>query len=257
MLAKVGFALAPETLINLAKAFLTSRGGFGADPDLMADDFQFAGPVVGPLSKDAFVTAISSVDIKTGFPDFNPEFYVREQNRGPTGTQVKLPSCSPALTGIRILCTQGFRVDPFEGNRVWYMARGRGTNTGPLPPFANQPTGKALVNPPQACSLTFDESGLVIKYTIGYVTDRAIGNTGGLGGLYGSACEALLSNPSAPQSSWIAALLRTGDVRIPLLAVMYAIGKPLPFPEARPWKMSKRYQAFNAFGNFVSKLVKK
>ena len=64
--------------------------------DLMAEDFQFAGPVVGPLSKDAFVSAISSVDIKTGFPDFNPEFY-------------------------------GFRVDPFEGNRVWYTARGRGT----------------------------------------------------------------------------------------------------------------------------------
>jgi len=159
----------------------------------MADSFIFAGPVVGPLSKDAFVSAISSVDIATGFPDFNPEFY-------------------------------GFRVDPFEGNRVWYTARGRGTNTGPLPPFAPDATGKRLVNPPQTCSVTFDESGLVTKYTIGYVMDRAVGNTGGLGGLYG---------------------------------IMYAIGKPLPFPEAQPWKMSKRYRAFNAFGNLVSKLVKK
>jgi len=193
MLASASFPLPPEQLISLAKQFLASRGGFGADPNLMADSFIFAGPVVGPLSKEAFVSAISSVDIATGFPDFNPEFY-------------------------------GFRVDPFEGNRVWYTARGRGTNTGPLPPFAPDATGKSLVNPPQTCSVTFDESGLVTKYTIGYVMDRAVGNTGGLGGLYG---------------------------------IMYAIGKPLPFPEAQPWKMSKRYRAFNAFGNLVSKLVKK
>ena len=114
--------------------------------------------------------------MKTAFPDFQGEFY-------------------------------NFNVDPFEGNRVWYIARGRGTNTGPLPPFAPTATGKTLVNPPQACSLTFNEAGLVVKYTIGYIMDRSAGNTGGLGGLYG---------------------------------VLYAIGKPLPFPEARPWKMSKR-----------------
>ena len=32
------------------------------------------------------------------------------------------------------------------------------------------------------CSLTFDSDGLVKKYTIGYVVDRSVGNTGGLGG---------------------------------------------------------------------------
>jgi hypothetical protein len=37
--------------------------------------------------------------------------------------------------------------------------------------------------------------------------------------------------------------------------IMYAIGKPLPFPEANPWKMSKRYRAFNALGNALSKLA--
>ena len=131
---------------------------------------------VGPLGKDEFLSAIGSVDMKTAFPDFQGEFY-------------------------------NFNVDPFEGNRVWYIARGRGTNTGPLPPFAPTATNKPLVNPPQACSLTFDESGLVTKYTIGYIMDRTVGNTGGLGGLYG---------------------------------VLYAIGRPLPFPEARPWRMSKR-----------------
>ena len=193
MLASAAFAISPDELIEKTKTFLASRGGFGADPALMADSFQFAGPVVGPLSKEAFVSAIGSVDIKGGFPDFQGEFY-------------------------------GFHVDPFEANRVWYTARGRGTNTGPLPPFAPTATGREVVNPPQACSLTFNEDGLVTKYTIGYVMDRHVGNTGGLGGLYG---------------------------------IMYAIGKPLPFPEARPWKMSKRYRLFNALGNFLSSRQRK
>lgn len=193
VLQEQDFALPPETLIAAAKTFLESRGGFGADPALLADNFEFIGPVVGPLGKEEFLSAIGSVDMKTAFPDFQGEFYA-------------------------------FSVDPFEGNRVWYIARGRGTNTGPLPPFAPQATNRTLVNPPQACSLTFDQNGLVTKYTIGYVMDRDVGTTGGLGGLYG---------------------------------VLYAIGKPLPFREARPWKMSKRYRVFNYVGGVLQKLVAK
>lgn len=192
MIADANFALGPDKLIELAKGFLNSRGGFGADPDLLSADFQFVAPVVGPLSKDAFVSAIGSVDVEGAFPDFQGEFY-------------------------------GFHVDPFEPDRVWYTARGRGTNTGPLPPFAPTPTGKKVVNPPQVCSVTFNTEGLVKKYTIGYVVDRQVGNTGGLGGLYG---------------------------------LLYAIGTPLPFPEAQPWKMSKRYWAFQQLGNLVSNLNK-
>ena len=193
MLDAAGFPIPPTELIQLAKRFLVSRSGFGADPELLSEDFAFVGPVVGPLSKSAFVSAIGSVDIKTGFPDFKGEFY-------------------------------GFHTDPFEANRVWYTARGRGTNTGPLPPFAPVATGKSLVNPPQACSLTFDEQGMVTKYTIGYVMDREVGNTGGLGGLYG---------------------------------VLYAIGRPLPFPEAQPWSISKRYRLFQTLGNLASRLAKR
>ena len=193
VLKEQAFALPPETLIAAAKTFLESRGGFGADPALLADNFEFIGPVVGPLGKEEFLSAIGSVDMKTAFPDFQGEFYA-------------------------------FSVDPFEGNRVWYIARGRGTNTGPLPPFAPQATNRTLVNPPQACSLTFDQNGLVTKYTIGYVMDRDVGTTGGLGGLYG---------------------------------VLYAIGKPLPFREARPWKMSKRYRVFIYVGGVLQKLVAK
>ena len=36
------FPLTPEDMIARSKAFLESRGGFGADPDLIADDFNYA-----------------------------------------------------------------------------------------------------------------------------------------------------------------------------------------------------------------------
>ena len=99
-------------------------------------------------------------------------------------------------------------------------ARGRGTNTGPLPPFAPQATGKQLVNPPQVCSLTFDKAGLVTRYTIGYVVDRQVGTTGGLGGLYG---------------------------------VLYAIGRPLAVSRGPPWRKSPQYALFRPSGARASR----
>lgn len=53
--------------------------------------------------------------------------------------------------------------------------------------------------------LTFNEEGKVTRYTGGYVMDRTLGNTRGLGGLFGS---------------------------------LYTIGKGFPFPEGRPWSPS-------------------
>jgi len=179
----------PEELITIAKRFLLTSKGLGGDPDMLAETFQFEGPVVGPLPKDEFVKAIGSVDFDTAFPNWTPQFY-------------------------------GFHVDPLEGDRVWYTARGFGKNEGPLLPFSPEPTGRMVENPPQVCSLTIDhETGLITKYTIGYVTDRSIGNTGGLGGLYG---------------------------------ILYAIGKPLPFPEANPWKKSKQYAFFQWIGSLIN-----
>lgn len=181
----------PDELIAIAKTFLVTSKGLGGDANMLAGNFQFEGPVVGPLSKDAFVKAIGSVDFDTAFPNWTPQFY-------------------------------GFFVDPLEENknRVWYTARGFGTNEGPLMPFAPEPTGKTVKNPPQVCSLTIDhDTGLITRYTIGYVTDRSVGNTGGLGGLYG---------------------------------ILYALGKPLPFPEAQPWKQSWQYSFFQKIGSLIS-----
>lgn len=193
MLAGSDFPIKPEQLIQLAKVYLAYGQGV-EKPELLAEDFEFAGPVVGPLGKEQYLKAVGGFDFKSAFPDSNPEFH-------------------------------HFRVDPFEPNRVWMTARGFGTNTeaGSNPLFSTA-TGKKYVNPPQACSLRFNADGLVDQYTIGYVMDRRIGNTGGLGGIYG---------------------------------ILYAIGKPLPFPEARPWKMSLRYKLFQKLGNFLQSLQKK
>ena len=71
--------------------------------------------------------------------------------------------------------------------------------------------------------MKFNEDGLVVKYTIGHVMERSMGNTGGLGGVFGPA---------------------------------YALGSPLPFPEANPWKPSKRYRALMLVGNLLGRLKK-
>lgn len=113
-------------------------------------------------------------------------------------------------------------MDPFAPDRVFFTSKATGTHLGPF--LGNAPTGKSFETPPQACSVTIDADGKVKKYTIGHVMDRSVGNTGGLGGIFGPA---------------------------------YAIGKPLPFPEARPYKMSKRYMFFNRLGQFLSYLKKR
>ena len=63
-------------------------------------------------------------------------------------------------------------------------------------------------------SLKFNEHGKVVLYTGGYVMDKTIGNTGGIGGVFG---------------------------------ILYAIGKPLPFPEGHPYRKSITLRLFSWF----------
>ncbi|KAG1680975.1 hypothetical protein FOA52_009934 [Chlamydomonas sp. UWO 241] len=184
MLAAQNFKYTPGELIKMAKDVL--KGGFAKMPDALASDFQFLGPVVGPLAKEPFLKAINSFDLAIGFPDMKNSFH-------------------------------HFRCDPFVPGCVWLTSRTEGTHTGVLA-GSIQPTGKHVVCPPQAISLTFNEEGKVIKFTVGVTLDRTQGNTGGLGGVFG---------------------------------LFYAVGSPLPFPEAQPWKMSKRYRFFQALGRMA------
>lgn len=171
------FPIPPAQLIEKCKACLLANFGC-SQPELLAPNFQFVAPVVGPLSKQTFVQAFNSFDILEAFPDMQFRYH-------------------------------HLRVDPYEPSRVWYTARAVGTHTGP---FAKTlpATGKRVDSPPQSCSMCFNEQGQCTQLTVGYVMDRQLGNTGGLGAVFG---------------------------------ILYAIGYGLPFPEAQPWQISWQYKA--------------
>merc|ERR1712146_459920 len=88
---------------------------------------------------------------------------------------------------------------------------------GPIPP-----TGREIHSPPQAQSMLFNEEGKCYTLTVGYCMDKRIGNTNGLGGVF---------------------------------AILYAIGKPLPFSEAKAlYNPSLRYEAFEHVAKAVEAL---
>jgi hypothetical protein len=191
MLAASSFAIAPSDLIAKTKAILAANNG-AENPALLASDFQFVAPVVGPLPKERFLEAFGGFKIEEGFPDAKFNYYA-------------------------------FRVDPFEPSRVWYDTRFVGVNSGDLVGGNLKATGKRVEAPPQACSMRFNARGECEQLTVGYVMDKQIGNTGGLGGVFG---------------------------------ILYAIGYGLPFPEAQPWQKSVQYDLFQKVSGFSSELQK-
>mmetsp|Transcript_28121 Transcript_28121/g.41533 ORF Transcript_28121/g.41533 Transcript_28121/m.41533 type:complete len:269 (-) Transcript_28121:21-827(-) len=117
-----------------------------------------------------------------------------------------------------------FNADPIEPGRVWFMTRLHATNDGKGLFGKKEPSNKTVVLPPQMYSFLFNEKGLIRELTVGYPVDRRQGNTGGLGGMFG---------------------------------VFYGVGQALPFPEGKPYQLSRRFRLFNKIGNFVSNLTKK
>lgn len=74
MIASSTFAIKSDKLIELTREFLAANNGCDK-PELLSDDFTFAGPVVGPIPKDEFIKAFSSFSITEAFPDMKPNFY--------------------------------------------------------------------------------------------------------------------------------------------------------------------------------------
>lgn len=141
---------AEHDLIKLAIDFIENPS-----PEMMAEDFVFRGPIIGPLCKKDYVaaltemTAVDKADLSSAFPDL-------EEN------------------------TFGHTVDPVEPNRVWYFTRPRGTFLGPFDnPTSGriEPTGAKYIGPPEARSIIFDSEGKVKYQSVGYVMDRFTGDT--------------------------------------------------------------------------------
>lgn len=157
-LAKSEFPIKPAELILKAKAIIATEFGTagGSDPRaLLADDFQFVAPIVGPLPLDEFLRAFGSFKLKDAIPDIKDNAW--------------------------------FTVDPLEPNRVWWFSRVTGTHTGPLR-FAGsiiKGEGKKVMMPPQASSFLFDAEGKAYTLTTGYTMDKRVGNSNGLGAVLG------------------------------------------------------------------------
>lgn len=157
-LAQSAFPIKPDELIRKAKAIIATEFGTagGGDPrELLADDFQFVAPIVGPLPLAEFLRAFGSFKLKEAIPDMKDNAW--------------------------------FQVDPLEPNRVWWISRVEGTHTGPLR-FAGsviKGQGKKVMMPPQASSFLFDVEGKAYTLTAGYTMDKRVGNSNGLGAVLG------------------------------------------------------------------------
>ena len=175
------FSIPPKELIERCKIVIDSKIGLENEDDL-DESFQFIFPIIGPLSKDDYLKQVRGFALEEMFPNYYENLYYN------------------------------FYVDPYENNRVWFTSRfiDNFSNDGVF----GKATQKLVDSPPQMNSLKFNENGKVVQYTGGYVMDRTIGNTGGLGGVFG---------------------------------ILYAIGKPLPFPEGHPYRKSIALRFFSWF----------
>lgn len=157
-LARSSFPLGPDDLIARTKKVLAAEFGTKAGcsaAELLADDFQFVAPIIGPLTRAEFLRAFGSFKVKEAIPDAKDNAW--------------------------------FAVDALEPNRVWFFTRVSATHTGPLRFGGSiiKGEGKLIRMPPQASSMLFDESGKVYTLTVGYTMDKRIGNTNGLGAVLG------------------------------------------------------------------------
>ena len=168
MRAASTFPIARDDLIFRCQEVLAANVGT-KDPDMLADDFEFAGPVVGPINKEQYLKAVEAAldNIYDAFPELKAQYY-------------------------------DFRVDPLEPNRVWYTSRGYGQMTGKFAVI--EPNGRYIQQPPQTGSMSFNEKGQAIEATNGYVMDRRVGNTGGLGAVYAIRASSAFRCPSRKRS---------------------------------------------------------
>ncbi|KAK9806001.1 hypothetical protein WJX73_002925 [Symbiochloris irregularis] len=162
------FSISEQELIKKAKHIFEETQVGVKDDSVLASDFRFEFPVVS-LDKQKYLKAVRSFDLFKALPNLKSHAY-------------------------------HYRVDPYEPNRVWFTSRSTGTHTGTLN-FAGMKfnaTHKEYKSCPESMSLIFNEQGKVTTYTGGYVMDRRVGNTKGLGALFGVLAAVGAPVPGSP-----------------------------------------------------------
>ena len=130
MIASHKFPIPADELIQRTKLYLAKNQYGINEPDMLAEDFEFVGQVIGPLDKATFIRQLGQFDLLVAFPDVKVRWH-------------------------------HFRVDPYDASRVWFTGRSMATNLGAVPPLISEATNKAYESPPEACSLRFNERGQV------------------------------------------------------------------------------------------------
>lgn len=160
-------ARAPVMTANDGNALTAKRAALAAEwiqnegfyspvkRSLMAEDFVFMGPVVGPLNAQDYLGTLGVFRIYDAFPDVS----------------------------VRMA---PFVQDPQEANRFWSIIRVTGTHTAALNLGSAQipATGKTMTVGPQAVSVTFNDADKVVRMTGGYIADVRDGGTGDAGAMF-------------------------------------------------------------------------
>lgn len=138
-------------LIEAAEHFMTRGTGYFSplkEDKLLAPDFIFRGPVIGPLNKQDYAEVLEYFSVYKALPDIQPNCF-------------------------------GFSTDPQDPYRVWFFLRATGTYQEPLGgtlgKLASQvtpPDGRVYHGSTEAWSLTFNEQKQVRYISAGYVVDR-------------------------------------------------------------------------------------
>lgn len=140
----------------IAAEFMQNNGFHGpVRHDLIADDFVFMGPTIGPLNKRDYIGTLGIFKVYEAFPD------------------IKLNAAT-------------FTQDPKNPDRFWSFIRVTGTHycTLDLGSKKYDPTYLGLRGGPEAVSVTFDEDDKIKTFTAGYVTDAREGKTGMAGAMF-------------------------------------------------------------------------
>jgi hypothetical protein len=194
-LSKSRFPIKPVALIARAKQVIDKDI---LDADDLSEDFVFQFPVVGPLSKAEYLKAVGGFQIKSMFPDLNlgiHNFHVDplQPNRVwyvllPSSIYLLVPPMSMYIDSLTLLSLPPPPPSPpsslplpLPPYRYTVCFTARNSGDGPF----GAATNIQVDCPPQVNSLSFNERGQVVKYTGGYVVDKDVGNSGGMGGLFG------------------------------------------------------------------------